>query len=110
MSETDDVPPLLEPIAQSTVPPFLRSIEPERMRMPLQSGTHGPVAEIYRQATLSALHALSEEIDALSDAVRAIPDDDGVADGFIARMLVVQNTAGLFLERFRNSRDAQGQA
>ena len=67
-------------------------------------------SQIYRQATLSALYALSEEVDALSDAVRAIPDDDAVADQFIARMLTVQNTAGAFLERFRNSRDAQGQA
>jgi hypothetical protein len=55
MDDTDGVPPLLRPIAPSAVPPFLRTIEPEHQRMPLQPGSHGPVAEIYRQATLSAL-------------------------------------------------------
>jgi hypothetical protein len=53
---------------------------------------------------------LSEEVDALSDAVRAIPDDGAVADQFIPRMLSVQNRAGEFLEHFRNGRDAQGKA
>lgn len=110
MNDTDDLPPLLEPIAPSTVPPFLREIEPERMRMPLEPGAHGPVAEIYRQATLSALHALSEEVATLSDAVRAVPDDDELADKFIGRLLAAQNLAGVFLQRFRGSREAQGQA
>lgn len=42
--------------------------------------------------------------------MRAILDDDAVADQFIARMLAVQNTAGAFLERCRNSWDVQRQA
>lgn len=110
MDDTDDLPPLLEPIAPSKVPMFLRRIEPERLRMPLQPGAHGPVAEIYQQATLSALHALSEEVATLSDAVRAMPDDDELADKFIDRILAAQNVAGVFLQRFRGSREAHGQA
>lgn len=55
----------------------------------------------------AALHALFGEVGALSDAVRAIHDDDAVAGPFITRMLSVQNTAGQFLECFRNSRDVQ---
>ena len=46
LGRLDDAPPLLEPIASSTVPPFLRTIEPERMRMPLQPGAYGPVADL----------------------------------------------------------------
>jgi len=110
MSSDDDEPPfLLEPIAPVSVPPFLRVIQPERARMPLLPGNHGPVSEIFRQAALDALHTYGEQVAALSDAVRSIPDDDGVADELISRILATQNTVGDFLRLFRQNRECQGQ-
>jgi hypothetical protein len=91
-------------------PAYLLPPDIEREPAPLMAGAHGPVSDIFRMATLDALHDARGSLDALTDIIRACPDDDALADAAISRFWSAQDRAGGFLVMFRNSRDAQGQA
>jgi hypothetical protein len=92
------------------IPAFLLPPDSERELAPLMPGAHGPVSDIFRMATLDALHDARGSLDAFTDIIRACPDDDASADAAISRFWSAQDRAGGALVMFRNSRDAAGQA
>lgn len=90
------------------LPPFLAPVEPERERAPYTMGSHGGPAEVFRFATLDALWQAQEALAALTDAIRARPDDDVTTNSCIKLFDVAQDQAGEALVRFRNARECAG--
>lgn len=90
-------------------PAFLEHVVAERTRAPYEGGSHGARAEASRLASLHYLERAHDELAALSDALRTLPDDDGVADALIERLLLELSRAGGELDAFRNLRECVGQ-